>query len=99
LLQEWTAILTAKAQTDLLLYGWSVGQASPLVCPSDVGRLKSVPDRPGAASDPGRQRTKVRPGLRIIGFGRRVTIACTVEPGKAGVLRLSCAGRNRTGPV
>ena len=99
-MKERAVVLTSEAETDiLLLYEWIASQASPLVSLSYVERLKSFLDRLGFASDRGHQRNDIRPGLRIIGFERRVTIAFIVEPHRVVILRLSYAGRNWEGLV
>ena len=49
--------------------------------------LKVFPDR-------GMRRDDLRPGLRIIGFGRLVTIAITVEPDQVVILGIYYGGRD-----
>jgi toxin ParE1/3/4 len=50
----------------------------------------------GLASFPGRaaRRDDLRPGLRTVGFERRVTIAFHVTPGLVVIDRISYGGRN-----
>jgi toxin ParE1/3/4 len=99
-LKERTVVLSSEAENDiLLLYEWIASQASPRVSLRYAERLKSFLDRLGLASDRGHQRSDIRPGLRIIGFERRVTIAFTVEADRVVILRLSYAGRNWEGLV
>lgn len=46
------------------------------------------------ASERGRLRDGVRPGLRVIGFERRVTAAFTVGKDRVTILRLFYGGRD-----
>jgi toxin ParE1/3/4 len=46
------------------------------------------------ASERGHLREDIRPGLRIVGFERRVTIAFTVTETRVTILRLFYAGKN-----
>lgn len=46
------------------------------------------------ASERGTQRDDIMPGLRIIGFERRVTIAFTVEETQITILRVFYGGKN-----
>ena len=46
------------------------------------------------ASERGHKRDDIRPGLRIAGFQRRVTIAFTVTETRVTILRLFYGGRN-----
>jgi len=45
------------------------------------------------ASERGRLRDDIRPGLRIVGFERRVTVAFSVDDGRVTILRLFYGGR------
>jgi toxin ParE1/3/4 len=45
-------------------------------------------------SERGHRRDDVRPGLRIVGFERRITIAFTVSAEDVTILRIFYAGRN-----
>lgn len=51
-----------------------------------VSQLRHIPDR-------GTRRDEVRPGLRTIGFERRISIAFTVEENAVVILRVLYAGR------
>ncbi|MGJ0502645.1 MAG: type II toxin-antitoxin system RelE/ParE family toxin [Methylocystis sp.] len=59
-----------------------------------VERLRAFCDRLDYASERGTRRDDIRPGLRIIGFERRVTVAFTVEAERVVVLRLFYGGAN-----
>lgn len=45
-------------------------------------------------SERGHRRDDIRPGLHIVGFERRVTIAFTVGPTEVTILRLYYGGRD-----
>ena len=49
------------------------------------------------ASERGQRRDDLRPGVRMIGFGRRVAILFAVFDDEVTVLRLHYGGRNWTG--
>ncbi|MGB5086386.1 MAG: type II toxin-antitoxin system RelE/ParE family toxin [Methylocystis silviterrae] len=59
-----------------------------------VERLRAFCDRLDYASERGMRRDDIRPGLRIIGFERRVTAAFMVEAERVVVLRLFYGGAN-----
>lgn len=46
------------------------------------------------ASERGSLRDDIRPGLRVLGFERRLTIAIMVDAGRVSVLRLFYGGQN-----
>lgn len=51
-------------------------------------------ERRAVVAPDGHVRSDVRPGLRIMGFERRLTIAFTVDEETVTVLRVFTAGRN-----
>ena len=69
-------------------------QANPVIAKkfvdSIVERCRHLADWPYL----GTPRDQLRPGLRTIGFWRRVTIAYAVEGQTVEVVAVSCGGRN-----
>lgn len=83
-----------EARDDLLrLYDWIAVAAGPRIAIDYLGRLETYCLAFEAASKRGRRRDDLRPGLRIIGFERRVTIAFTVEESEVTILRLFYGGQ------
>ena len=88
---------THEAQQDLTcLYDWIAETASPVTALSYLERLEKYCRGFDLASERGRARDDIRPGLRIVGFERRVTIAFMVEEARVVILRLFYGGQNWT---
>lgn len=87
-MKERRVVLAPEAGDDLDdLYDWIAGRASPQVAIGYLERVEDFLRGFGLASERGTLRNDVRPGLRIVGFERRLTGAFTV-------LRLFTAGRD-----
>ena len=78
------------------LYDWIEVQSSPTTAFSYTERLIDFCYRLDLASERGQRRDDIRPGLRIVGFERRVTVAFTVEEKRVVILRLFYGGRDWT---
>lgn len=86
-----------EARDDLIrLYEWIAEAASPAVALSYIERLETHIRGFDTASERGHLREDVRPGLRIIGFEHRITIAFTVEDERVIILRIFYGGQNWT---
>jgi toxin ParE1/3/4 len=57
-------------------------------------RLEAFCRGMAVAAERGHRRDDIRPGLRIVGFERRITIAFTVSDTRVSILRVFYAGRN-----
>ncbi len=89
--------ISQDARADLIaLYDWIAKAASPSIAISYIERLENYCRGFDLASKRGHLREDVRPGLRIVGFERRVTIAFTVEEDRVIILRIFYGGRNWT---
>jgi toxin ParE1/3/4 len=87
--------ISEQARADLFaMYEWIAQAASPDVALSYIERLETYILGFDVASERGSLREDIRPGLRIAGFGRRVTIAFTVEEERVIILRIFYGGRN-----
>lgn len=94
-MKERTVVFAPEAADDLFeLYDWVAGQASPEVAMAYLERVESFCSRLSVGSERGRLRSDIRPGLRVVGFERRLTIAFTVGEETVTVLRVFTAGRN-----
>jgi len=71
-----------------------VAAAPPDIAFGYVTRIEAFCQRRGIASKRGLSRDDIRPGLRILGFERRMTIAFIVEPDRVVILRLFYGGRD-----
>ena len=84
-----------EARNDLLaLYDRLADAASPQVALAYVQRLEAWMAAFDMASERGTRRDDVRPGLRIIGFERRVTVAFAVGDAQVVILRLFYGGQD-----
>ena len=93
-------IYTDEAGNDLdWIYDTIPGAGVPVVASRYEQRLRTFCDGLDYASERGHRRDDIRPGLRIIGFERRVTIAFAVEPEQVVILRIFYGGRNWVGDL
>ena len=76
------------------LYDWIAERSGNQVALDYVERLESYCNGFEISSQRGRRREDIRPGLRITGFERRVTIAFLVEPDTVIILRLYYGGQD-----
>jgi toxin ParE1/3/4 len=76
------------------LYDWVADASSEAVALAYVERIESFCLRLAHASERGHRRDDIRPGLRIIGFKRRVTIAFTADEAVVTILRVFYGGQN-----
>jgi len=84
-----------EALDDLVeLYDWLADRASPAVAIGYVDRIKAFCTGLSVGAERGGRRDDVRPGLRIVGFEHRVTIAFSVESDRVVILRLLNGGRD-----
>lgn len=94
-MKERVVVFSLKAEAELLeLYEWIAAAASADVAFGYVTRIEAFCQRLGIASERGLSRDDIRPGLRILGFERRMTIAFIVEPDRVVILRLFYGGRD-----
>ncbi|MGU3537361.1 type II toxin-antitoxin system RelE/ParE family toxin [Methylobacterium sp. A54F] len=87
--------LAPEARDDLnTLYDWIAAAASPEIALGYIERIERYLSGFDLLAERGAKRDDIRPGLRIIGFERRATIAFTVEPERVTILRIMYGGRN-----
>ena len=88
-------VFSPEARRDVLdLYRAIASAASPVVALAYIERIEAHCLRLDLASERGQRRDDLRPGLRVTGFERRVTIAFTVGDGEVTILRLFYGGQN-----
>ncbi len=76
------------------LYDWIEGRTSPETAFSYMARLLAHLESFDLGAERGTRRDDIRPGLRIVGFERRVTIAFAVDETRVLILRLFYGGVN-----
>lgn len=88
-------VFAPEAHSDLIaLYDWVSESAGPQVALGYIERIERFCQRLSVGSERGHRRDDIRPGLRILGFERRITIAFLVEDDRVVILRLFSGGRN-----
>jgi toxin ParE1/3/4 len=88
-------IVSPEAREDLLtLYDWIAEAAGGQTAINYIARIEATCRSLDIASERGSLRNDIRPGLRIIGFERRVTIAFDVNGDVVTILRVFYGGRN-----
>lgn len=79
------------------IYDTIAGASSPVTTSRYEQRIRAFCDGLDYASERGHRRDDIRPGLRVIGFERRVTVAFAVEPEQVVILRIFYGGRDWEG--
>ena len=88
-------LFAPEARADMLaLYEWISAKASPDVAMNYINRIERYCASFDLASERGHARDDIRPGLRIIGFERRISIAFMVTNQAVTILRLFYGGQN-----
>ena len=94
-----TVVFSSSARTDLLqLHDWITERAGRPVALAYLDRLEAYCRSFEIAAERGHGRDDIRPGLRIVGFERRIAIAFVVEAEQVIILRLYYGGRS-VGPL
>ena len=90
-------VFAPEARDDLLeLYDYITGQAGAVRARAYTERVVSYCLGFATFPERGRRRYDLRPGLRIIGFGRRVTIAFHITGDRITIDRVLDGGRDLT---
>jgi len=93
-----TVIYSPEAAEDLdRIYGIVADAGDPLTADRYDQRIRALCERLDHASERGTLREDVRPGLRIVGFERRITVAFAVDEDRVTILRLFYGGANWEG--
>ena len=99
-MKQRAVIYSAEAGNDLdWIYDTIAGSGGPLRASRYEQRIRTFCESLDYASERGHRRDDIRPGLRIIGFERRVTVAFVVEAESIVVLRIFYAGRDWEGDL
>ncbi|WP_298813269.1 type II toxin-antitoxin system RelE/ParE family toxin [uncultured Roseibium sp.] len=88
-------VFAPEAREDLIaLYSWIATKADPDTALSYIERIETFCNHFDFASERGQQRDDIRPGLRIVGFEKRLTIAFIVSDTTVTILRVFYGGQN-----
>lgn len=88
-------VFAPEARDDLLkLYDWIADEAGQQVALAYVERIEAFCLGFDLAAERGSRRDDIRPGLRIVGFERRMTVAFAVFEHQVTILRLFSQGRD-----
>lgn len=94
-MRERSVEFAPEARDDLVaLYDVIADAAGPQTAMGYIDRLERYCEGFQTASERGTRRDDVRPGLRSVGFERRVTIAFVVSDMKVVILRVFYGGRD-----
>ena len=90
-----TVTFTPQARSDLFSIGdWIAERVGVDVALSYMARLEAYCSGFEYGGERGRRRDDLRPGLRVVGFERRVAIVFTVSDDEVTILRLYYGGQN-----
>jgi len=88
-------IFAPEARDDLLsLYSYIAAQSGPLTALGYIDRIEEYCRGFDLASERGAIRNDIRPGLRTVGFERRITISFHVATETVTIERIFYAGRD-----
>lgn len=94
-----TVTFAPEARDDLIKLGdWITERAGAQVAMNYVERVMAYCADFETSGERGQRRDDLRPGLRVVGFERRIAIAFTVSSTEVAILRLYYGGQNWTGP-
>ena len=94
-MKENSVVFSPEAENELLeIYDWIAAAASSEVAFGYVTRIEEFCERLSIGPLRGQVRDDIRPGLRIVGFERRVAVAFKCDAGQVVILRVFYGGRN-----
>lgn len=94
-MREHVVEFSPEALEDLRrLYDWIAEVASPAVAITYLARIEAFCRSMAHPPERGHRRDDIRPGLRIVGFERRITVAFAVAGERVTILRLFYGGRD-----
>jgi toxin ParE1/3/4 len=88
-------VFTPEALHDLFeLYDWVAASAGSQIALTYIERIEAYCLGFDIVSERGHRRDDISPGLRIVGFERRITIAFAMDDDQVTILRLFYGGQN-----
>ena len=92
---RYDVVFSPEAEAQLAaIYVYIAGQASPAIAERFTGSIVDYCEALTTFPHRGMQRDDLRPGLRILGFRRRVTIALEVEGDRVTIIGVFYGGRD-----
>lgn len=92
-MKQRVVLFAPEARDDLTnIYDWIEKSSSPSVALSFLGRIEAYCLGFDLAAERGTRRDDIRPGLRIVGFERTLTLGFSVENDTVTILRIFYAG-------
>ena len=86
--------LSARALDDIREIGdWVEERAGSGIAVAYVQRIEDFCERLALSPNRGSRRDDIRPGLRIVGFERRIAVAFTISPEQVIIVRVLYGGR------
>lgn len=94
-MQRYRIRITKEAESDLAQIYRMIrkSSASTLIARRCAVRIRAFLDTFSTFPERGSVRDSIRPGLRIVGFERRISVAFVVETEEVVILRILYAGR------
>jgi toxin ParE1/3/4 len=90
-----SVMFSPEARDDITaLYLWIAQAADPQKALRYIERLERFCMKLELAAERGQNRDDLRPGLRIVGFERRLTLAFAVADDTVQILRIFATGRH-----
>lgn len=90
-----SVVFTPEAQDDLLgLYDYTADHSSPTRALRYIERIEKTCMSLHTLPERGTRRDDLRPGMRVMGFERRILIAFQVRSDSVAILRILYGGRS-----
>ena len=94
-MKQRAVIYSPEAADDLdWIYNTIATASSPITADRYDRRIRAFCERLEYGSQRGTRRDDLLPGLRVVGFEHRVTVAFVVEPERVTILRMFYGGAN-----
>ncbi len=94
-MRSYEVVLSSDAREHLLrLYEWIADAASPPIALKYLERIETYLNTFDQAPERGTRRDDIRPGLRVVGFERRLSIAFSVSDTRVTIQRIFYGGQD-----
>ncbi|MDZ4376197.1 MAG: type II toxin-antitoxin system RelE/ParE family toxin [Phenylobacterium sp.] len=91
-------VYAPEAEADLIaIYDWIADMGGPGAAQRFIDEVQDWIEGFDLAGERGSRRDDIRPGLRIVGFRQRITLAFAVVDDEVRVLRIFYAGQDWAG--
>lgn len=94
-MKRFEVVFRPRAEADLFeLYRYIAAESGPSVAGGDIDRIEAACLQLEVFPERGSRRDDIRPGLRLLGFERRVTIVFQVTEAEVVIARILYGGRD-----